>query len=107
MLDFDACESVVTTGSGKYLLKPVVNVIPTAIKGISGFVVTSLLDGHVVVSAQQNGKVISSTVPSASGEFFLAHLAPGNYDVAITAVLSVPASRPIQGSAGRSNRDLA
>src|SRR5450830_993996 len=85
VLDFDACKSVVTTGSGKYLLKPVVKVIPTAINGISGFVATSLLGSHVVVSAQQNGNVISSTVPSATGEFFLARLAPGSYDVVITA----------------------
>jgi hypothetical protein len=85
VLDFDACKSVVTTGNGKYLLKPVVKVIPTAINGISGFVATSLLGSHVVVSAQQNGNVISSTVPSATGEFFLARLAPGNYDVVITA----------------------
>ena len=85
VLDFDACKSVVTTGSGKYMLKPVVKVIPTAINGISGFVATSLLGSHVVVSAQQNGNVISSTVPSATGEFLLARLVPGNYDVVITA----------------------
>jgi hypothetical protein len=86
VLDFDACKSVVTQGNGKYLLKPVVKVVPTAAVGISGFVATSLLGSHVTVSAQQNGQVIGSTVPNATtGEFFLSHLATGNYDVVVTA----------------------
>jgi hypothetical protein len=38
------------------------------------------------VSAQQNGTIVASTVPNATtGEFFLSHLATGNYDVVITA----------------------
>jgi hypothetical protein len=86
VLDFNACKSVLTKGNGKYALKPVVKVIPTAINGISGFIATSLLASHVTVSAQQNGVIVSSTVPNATtGEFFLARLAPGNYDVVITA----------------------
>ena len=85
VLDFDACKSVVTTGNGKYLLKPVVKVIPTALNGISGFVNPALLGSQVMVSAQQNGAIVSATVPNANGEFFLARLVPGNYDVVITA----------------------
>lgn len=85
VLDFDACKSIVTTGSGKYMLKPVIKVVPTAINGISGFISSSLQASHVVVSAQQDGKVISATVPSSTGEFFLSRLTPGNYDVVITA----------------------
>jgi hypothetical protein len=86
VLDFNACKSVVTTGSGKYMLKPVVKVIPTGINGIDGFVNTALLASHVVVSAQQNGVIVSSTTPNATtGEFFLSRIAPGNYDVVITA----------------------
>lgn len=86
VLDFDACKSVVTQGNGRYLLKPVVKVVPTAAVGISGVVATTLLGSHVTVSAQQNGVVIGSTVPNATtGEFFLSHLATGNYDVVITA----------------------
>jgi hypothetical protein len=86
VLDFDACKSVLTKGNGKYALKPVVKVIPTAVNGISGFISTTLLAGHVMVSAQQNGAIVSSTAPNpTTGEFFLARLAPGNYDVVITA----------------------
>jgi hypothetical protein len=86
VLDFDACKSVVTRGNGKYALKPVIKVIPTALNGISGYVATSLLGSRVMVSAQQNGAVISSTVPNATtGEFALTRLPLGNYDVVVTA----------------------
>lgn len=84
VLDFDACKSVLTKGNGKYSLKPVVKVIPTAVNGIGGFVSPALLTAGVSVSAQQNGNIISATTPSATGEFFLARLVPGNYDVVLT-----------------------
>ncbi|MEO7494217.1 MAG: DUF4382 domain-containing protein [Massilia sp.] len=99
VLDFDACKSVLTKGNGKYALKPVIKVIPTAINGISGFVATSALGSKVVVSAQQNGAIVSSTTPNPiTGEFFLARVAPGNYDVVITAdgrAASVIAAVPV------------
>jgi len=86
VLDFDACKSVVALGNGDYLLKPVIKVIPTQLNGINGFVDTSLPAGNVIVSAQLNGTVVRSTVPVAStGSFFLARLAPGNYDVVLAA----------------------
>ena len=52
--------------TGKYLLKPVIKVIPTVLNGISGFVDTSTLASNVRVSALQNGTVIGSTVPNAT-----------------------------------------
>jgi hypothetical protein len=86
VLDFDACKSVVALGNGDYLLKPVIKVIPTELNGINGFVDASLLGSNVTVSAQLNGTVVRSTVPVAStGSFFLARLAPGNYDVVFAA----------------------
>ncbi len=87
VLDFDACRSVVRRGNGTYALKPVVRVIPTALSGISGFLdMTGLLDSGVTVTAQQNGEIRQSTAPSTTtGEFFLARLEPGNYDVVISA----------------------
>ncbi len=86
VLDFDACKSVLTKGNGKYALKPVVKVIPAVSNGIAGFISPALLASGVAVSAQQNGAIISATVPNATtGEFFLSRLAPGNYDVVISA----------------------
>ena len=102
VLDFDACKSVVALGDGGYLLKPVIKVIPTELNGINGFVDASLLAGNVTVSAQLNGAVVRSTVPVAStGSFFLARLAPGNYDVVITAddhATAVIAAVPVASS---------
>ena len=94
LLDFDACKSIVRTGSGRYKLKPVIKVIPYALNGIEGFVDTALLGNNVVVSAQVNGEIVRATVPNTStdpesikrGKFFLARLTSGvNYDVVITA----------------------
>jgi hypothetical protein len=87
VLDFDACKSIVKKGnSGGYGLKPVVTVIPTVLNGISGYVDPALVGSHVMVSAQQNGVVVRSTVPNATtGEFYLARVVPGNYDVVVTA----------------------
>ena len=84
LLDFDACKSVVQTGNGKYKLKPVITVIPVQLNGINGFIDKTL--SNVRVSAQQNGNIVRPTVMNTlTGEFFLAHLDPGNYDVVITA----------------------
>ena len=87
LLDFDACKSIVLTGNGKYILKPVIKVIPFVLNGIEGFVNTNLLGSNVVASAQvNNGEIVRATVPNANGKFFLARLTAGvNYDVVITA----------------------
>lgn len=103
VLDFNACKSIVTRGNGTYALKPVIQVIPTLLNGIDGFIDTALLASHVTVSAQQNGVVIRSTSPNTTtGEFFLARLpAPGNYDVVISAdgrATAVIAAVPVPGN---------
>jgi hypothetical protein len=87
LLDFDACKSIVKTGSGKYKLKPVIKVIPFVLNGIDGFIDKSLIGSHVIVTAQKNGEIVRATVPnSVSGKFFLARLdAPEDYDVVMTA----------------------
>ena len=88
VLDFNACKSIVLRPNGTnvtYALKPVIKVTPFALNGIDGFVAPALLNSNVMVTAQQNGVVVQSTVPKPTGEFFLARVAPGNYDVVITA----------------------
>ena len=99
VLDFDACKSVVTRGKNSYALKPVVKIVPAAANGISGFVSTALLARGVQVSAQQNGAIVGATTPNpTTGEFVLSRLAPGNYDVVITAAdsaASVVAAVPV------------
>jgi len=86
VLDFDALKSVVKRGNGTYALKPVIGVIPFTLNGIGGFVDPSLSGGTVSVTAQLNGAPVRSTAPNPqTGEFFLARLEPGNYDVVLTA----------------------
>jgi len=86
MLDFDACKSIVIRGNGTYALKPVIHVIPFVMNGMKGFVDLALLGSSAMVTAQQNGVIAQSTAPNAqTGEFLLARLAPGNYDVVFTA----------------------
>jgi hypothetical protein len=102
VLDFDALKSVVKRGNGTYALKPVISVIPFTLNGIGGFVDPSLSGGNVSVTAQLNGAVVRSTAPNAqTGEFFLARLATGSYDVVLVAdgrATAVIAGVPISSS---------
>ena len=85
VLDFDACKSVVTRGNGKYALKPVIKMLPSVLNGISGVIAPSQLTSNVMISAQQAGVVVSSTVPDPiTGAFLLSRLPVGSYDVVIT-----------------------
>lgn len=88
ILDFDACRSIVTKGNGGYNLKPVISVVPAVVSGlITGFVNTALI--NPVVYAEQDGKVVKSTIPDSTGSFSLSPLqqssTAGDYDVVITA----------------------
>jgi len=116
VLDFNACNSIVARTDGTYALKPVIRVMTDVLNnGIDGFVAPSLLGSNVVVTAQQNGTVVRTTVPnSQTGEFFLGHLTdptycpsfPCHFDVAITAdghVAAVIASVPLATSTSVTN----
>lgn len=83
MLDFNACKSIVKHGNGTYALKPVIKVIPFALNGINGVVEPAA--SSVMVTAQQNGVIVQSTAANATtGEFTIARIPPGNYDVVFT-----------------------
>jgi hypothetical protein len=90
VLDFDACKSVVRAGnSGRYLLKPVVSVLPVlsdAGTRIVGYVDPAMATGATSITAQQQGRVIRATPPmAASGRFVLYPLPEGAYDLVVTA----------------------
>jgi hypothetical protein len=89
VLDFDACRSFVSAGnSGKFLLKPVIRVIPVlsdAGQRIVGYVDSSLANGNTLVSAQQGGTIFKSTPPGGDGRFVLYPVPEGSYDLVITA----------------------
>lgn len=84
MLDFNACKSIVKRGNGTYALKPVIKVIPFVLNGIHGVVEPAA--SSAMVTAQQNGVIVQSTAANATtGEFTIARIPPGNYDVVFTA----------------------
>jgi len=86
LLDFNACKSVVHAGnSGKYLLKPVISVIPSYVSGVSGYLDASLANSSTLVSVQQAGAIVKSSVPDSTGKFTLEPVAPGTYDLVIAA----------------------
>lgn len=86
VIDFDACKSVVTAGnSGKYLLKPVVSVIPRYVSGVKGAVDASLIAAGTTVSVQQDGVAVKATAPGLDGKFLLQPVAPGSYALVLTA----------------------
>jgi len=103
LLDFNACKSVVHAGnSGKYLLKPVIAVIPGYISGVTGYLDTSLANAATLVSVQQAGSIVKSTVPDSTGKFTLEPVAPGTYDLVVAApghVTGVMTGVPVAGQA--------
>jgi Domain of unknown function (DUF4382) len=85
-IDFDACRSFVKAGnSGKYLLKPVLSVIPILSSKIIGYVDPALAFTSTNVSAQQDGVPLKATPPDATGRFELFPIRTGTYDLVITA----------------------
>lgn len=117
VLDFNACNSIVARSNGTYALKPVIQVMTDVLNnGIDGFVALPLLASNVVVTAQQNGTVVRTTVPNTNtGEFFLGLLPtdathcpsfPCHFDVVITAdgnAAAVIASVPLASSTSVTN----
>jgi hypothetical protein len=93
VLDFDARRSVVRAGnSGRFLLKPVIAVLPRlsdAGSRVIGFVDPAIATGSTSVSVQQAGRVVRATPPVTSGSglgrFELNLLPPGVYDLVVTA----------------------
>ena len=94
VLDFDACKSVVLAGgSDKYLLKPVVTVIPNYVSGVAGFVDPAIVvSGYTNVSLQKDGVVVKATTPrtttigtTTTSQFLLRPVAPGSYTLVMTA----------------------
>jgi hypothetical protein len=85
VLDFDACKSIVQAGnSGKFILKPVISVVPRVVSGVTGYVTTTLSLSSTTIAAQQNGTTVRSTAPDATGKFSIPYLQPGTYTLVVT-----------------------
>lgn len=84
LLDFVANQSIVKTGNGKYMLKPVIRTIDSAISGsIKGII--NPIGVATTISTTFNG-VTYTTNADANGYFLLKGLPPGTYDLTITPI---------------------
>ena len=77
-LDFDAGKSIVKTGNSKYILKPVIRTVLTAVGGsIQGFVLPDSVT--TAVYAIQSPDTIASTFTGSNGGYFIKGLPAGSY----------------------------
>ena len=78
-IDFDAAKSIVETGNGKYILKPVLRVFTDAVSGaIEGVVFPAKAKPEIyAISAQLDS--LSAFADTISGKFMFRGLPAGNY----------------------------
>src|SRR5258708_31643310 len=78
-LDFDAARSIVKTGNGKYILKPVIRAIPNTVSGaLTGMVTPAASDPKVLAIM---GTDTVGTLADTTGKFYFAGLGAGTYNV--------------------------
>jgi hypothetical protein len=86
MLDFDANQSIVEKGNGEYLLKPVIRTIDIALSGsIKGSITP--VGAIATITASSNGLTFYSSVSNSNGDFLVAGLPAGTYNITVTPVL--------------------
>ena len=80
ILDFDASRSIVTTGSGKYILKPVIR---TSLESVGGGLRGTVAPVDVLtnVRAIQGTDTIAGTFTSSTGGYWIGGLAAGTYSL--------------------------
>jgi hypothetical protein len=78
-LDFDAAQSIVLTGNGKYILKPVIRAIANAASGALTGMVTPIASSPKVLAI--NGTDTVGTITDATGKFYFPGLPAATYTV--------------------------
>jgi hypothetical protein len=98
LIDFDAARSVVATGSGMFILKPVIRAIVEEkmpeLGAINGMV--DPVESNPAIHVIQDDDTVSTMVDNA-GNFFVGDLTPGNYRVVFV---------PIDGFLGEELTDV-
>jgi hypothetical protein len=81
LLDFDVARSIVKTGNGRYILKPVIRTVLNAVGGsLQGVVLPdSVRTGVLVLSG--NDTIASTFTEPGTGGFFLKGLPEGSYRI--------------------------
>lgn len=81
LLDFDAAKSIVATGSGKYILKPVMRTITEAQDGAIQGSVLPAIESVAVYAIIGDDTVSTSYAAAGNADFFLGGLADGSYKI--------------------------
>ena len=91
LLDFDAAQSIVATGNGKFILKPVVRGITASTSGlISGTVLP--ITAHPEVLVISGTDTVGTMTDLITGKFTVGGLATGKYKVEIVPVAGFTAT---------------
>jgi len=85
LLDFDAATSIVKTGNGSYILKPVIRAIPVGVSGAISGEVSPILSSPKVYAI--SGTDTLGTITDALGRFYFSGVAAGTYKVMISPLL--------------------
>jgi hypothetical protein len=80
-IDFDACKSIVKTGNGKYILKPVIKTYTRETSGAIKGVVVPAASRPFIFTVSASHDTISTIADSLTGKFMLKGLPAGEYDV--------------------------
>ena len=85
-IDFDAARSIIQTGNGSYILKPVIRTFTQAESGaIKGFALPVLAKGWVFAIANVNDTVSSTPADLLTGAYLLRGLPAATYKVSFRA----------------------
>lgn len=85
VIDFVVEKSIVETGNGKYILKPVIKVYSEAVSGsIQG--VAQAAEARALVSAIREDDTVSTYADTLSGAFLIRGLYEGSYDLLFSTV---------------------
>lgn len=80
-LDFDAAQSIVQTGNGKYILKPVIRAIPNAVSGsITGIINPAASRPEIIAIS---GTDTLGSVTDQNGKFWFPGVPAGTYKIEI------------------------
>lgn len=101
LLDFEAGRSIIQSGNGLLILKPVIRTVLNAVGGsIRGIVTTAEL--KTAVFALQASDTVASTFTDATGQFLLKGLSAGSYTISAVPLDPAFSSKEI-GSVGVSD----
>jgi hypothetical protein len=79
LLDFDAAKSIVQTGNGKYILKPVIRAIPNAVSGAITGMVSPIASSPKIYAI--TGVDTVGTIIDATGKFYFNGMPEGSYKI--------------------------